>query len=156
MQMPTLFSGTLKQNLLLGNPNASDEEVLEAARLAGVDDIAAQLPDGFETVLAERGSQLSGGQRQAVSIARALVGNPKIVLFDEPSSAMDSNSERQLLERLKPYLENKTLVLVTHRGTLLDLVDRVIVIDQGKVIADGPKDTIFRAQPGQVKVQAAS
>lgn len=156
MQMPTLFSGTLKQNLLLGNPNASDEEVLAAARLSGVDEIAAQLSDGFETMLAERGSQLSGGQRQAVSIARALVGDPTIVLFDEPSSAMDSNSERQLLERLKPYLEDKTLILVTHRGTLLDLVDRVIVMDQGKVIADGPKDTIFRAQSGQVKAQPAS
>jgi ATP-binding cassette subfamily C protein LapB len=146
MQMPVMFSGTLKQNLLLGNPDASDEQILEAARLAGVDEIASQLPNGFETVLAERGSQLSGGQRQAVCIARALVGDPKILLLDEPSSAMDSTTERQLLERLKPYLEHRTLVLITHRGTLLDLVDRVIAVDKGKIIADGPKEAMLKKQ----------
>lgn len=150
MQMPILFSGTLKENLALGNPNATDEEILEAAKIAGVDEIAAQLPDGFETRLAERGSQLSGGQRQAVCIARALVGNPKVVLLDEPSSAMDSTTERQLLDRLREYLKDRTLVLITHRGTLLDLVDRVIAVDQGKIVADGPKEAML--QPKQPKV----
>ena len=150
MQMPILFSGTLKENLALGNPNATDEEILDAAKITGVDEIAAQLPDGFETPLAERGSQLSGGQRQAVCIARALVGNPKVVLFDEPSSAMDSTTERQLLDRLRGYLKDRTLVLITHRGTLLDLVDRVIAVDQGKIVADGPKEAML--QPKQPKV----
>jgi ATP-binding cassette subfamily C protein LapB len=150
MQMPILFSGTLKENLALGNPNATDEEILDAAKIAGVDEIAAQLPDGFETRLAERGSQLSGGQRQAVCIARALVGNPKVVLLDEPSSAMDSTTERQLLDRLRGYLKDRTLVLITHRGTLLDLVDRVIAVDQGKIVADGPKEAML--QPKQPKV----
>lgn len=146
MQMPTLFSGTLRENLLLGNPGATDEQILEAARLAGVDEIASQLPDGFETPLRERGSQLSGGQRQAVCIARALVGDPRIVLLDEPSSAMDSTTERQLLEKLRVYLEGRTLVLITHRGTLLDLVDRVIAVDQGKIVADGPKEAMLQKQ----------
>lgn len=150
MQMPILFSGTLKENLALGNPNATDEEILDAAKITGVDEIAAQLPDGFETPLAERGSQLSGGQRQAVCIARALVGNPKVVLLDEPSSAMDSTTERQLLDRLRGYLKDRTLVLITHRGTLLDLVDRVIAVDQGKIVADGPKEAML--QPKQPKV----
>ena len=150
MQMPILFSGTLRENLALGNPNATDEEILEAAKIAGVDEIAAQLPDGFETRLAERGSQLSGGQRQAVCIARALVGNPKVVLLDEPSSAMDSTTERQLLDRLREYLRDRTLVLITHRGTLLDLVDRVIAVDQGRIVADGPKEAML--QPKQPKV----
>jgi ATP-binding cassette subfamily C protein LapB len=145
--MPLLFSGSLKENLLLGNPDATDDQVLEAAKIAGVDEIAAGLPQGFETVLRERGSQLSGGQRQAVCIARALVGDPKILLLDEPSSAMDSGTERQLLERLAPVLKNKTLVLITHRGTLLDLADRVIAIDKGKVVADGPKDQLLKAKP---------
>lgn len=147
MQMPLLFSGSLKENLLLGNPDATDDQVLEAAKIAGVDEIAAGLPQGFETVLRERGSQLSGGQRQAVCIARALVGDPKILLLDEPSSAMDSGTERQLLERLAPVLKNKTLILITHRGTLLDLADRVIAIDKGKVVADGPKDQLLKAKP---------
>jgi ATP-binding cassette subfamily C protein LapB len=147
MQMPLLFSGSLKDNLLLGNPDASDEEILEAAKIAGVDEIAATLPQGFETLLKERGSQLSGGQRQAVCIARALVGNPKILLMDEPSSAMDSSTERQLLERLTPILDNKTLILITHRGTLLDLAHRVIAIDKGKIVADGPKDKLLKAKP---------
>ena len=144
MQTPTLFSGTLKENILLGNPDATDTQVLEAAQLAGVDELASQLPDGFETRLAERGSQLSGGQRQAVCIARALVGNPQIVLMDEPSSAMDSTTERQLLERLRFYLEGRTLILITHRGTLLDLVNRVIAVDQGKIVADGPKEAMLQ------------
>ena len=147
MQMPLLFSGSLKDNLLLGNPDASDEEILEAAKIAGVDEIASALPQGFETLLKERGSQLSGGQRQAVCIARALVGNPKILLMDEPSSAMDSSTERQLLERLTPILEGKTLILITHRGTLLDLAHRVIAIDKGMIVADGPKDKLLKAKP---------
>ena len=146
MQMPILFSGTLKENLALGNPHATDDEILQAAKIAGVDEIASQLPDGFETRLAERGSQLSGGQRQAVCIARALVGDPRIVLLDEPSSAMDSTTERQLLDRLREYLEGRTLILITHRGTLLDLVDRVIAVDQGKIVADGPKDAMLQSK----------
>ena len=149
MQTPTLFSGTLKENILLGNPDATDAQILEAAQLAGIDELASQLSDGFETRLTERGSQLSGGQRQAVCIARALVGNPKIVLLDEPSSAMDSTTERQLLERLRFYLEGRTLILITHRGTLLDLVDRVIAVDQGRVIADGPKEAMLQKKQKQ-------
>jgi ATP-binding cassette subfamily C protein LapB len=149
MQTPTLFSGTLKENILLGNPDATDAQILEAAKLAGIDELASQLSDGFETRLTERGSQLSGGQRQAVCIARALVGNPKIVLLDEPSSAMDSTTERQLLERLRFYLEGRTLILITHRGTLLDLVDRVIAVDQGRVIADGPKEAMLQKKQQQ-------
>ena len=149
MQTPTLFSGTLKENILLGNPEATDAQILDAARLAGIDELASQLSDGFETRLTERGSQLSGGQRQAVCIARALVGNPKIVLLDEPSSAMDSTTERQLLERLRFYLEGRTLILITHRGTLLDLVDRVIAVDQGRVIADGPKEAMLQKKQQQ-------
>jgi ATP-binding cassette subfamily C protein LapB len=147
MQMPLLFSGSLKENLLLGNPDATDDQILEAAKITGVDEIAAGLPQGFETVLRERGSQLSGGQRQAVCIARALIGDPKILLLDEPSSAMDSGTERQLLERLAPILKDKTLILITHRGTLLDLAERVIAIDKGKIVADGPKDQLLKAKP---------
>ncbi len=104
MQIPMLFSGTLKENLLMGNPNATDKEMIAAAKLANVDEIASSLSDGYETVLAEGGKELSGGQRQAICIARAFVGDPQIIIMDEPSSAMDSGSEQQLLEKLKDRL----------------------------------------------------
>jgi len=152
MQTPMLFSGTLKENLLMGNPEATDEQLKQATQIAGVDQIASNLPDGYETVLAERGQQLSGGQRQAVCIARALIGDPKIVIMDEPSSAMDSGSEQQLLVDLKEILKDKTLILITHRGTLLGLVDRVVVFDSGRILADGPKEKVLQAAaPPQTK-----
>jgi len=145
-QTPTLFSGTLKENLLLGNPDATDEDILEAAKIAGVDHIAASLPDGFNTLIQEGGKQLSGGQRQAISIARAFVGNPKIIIMDEPSSAMDSASENRLLADLSARIKDKTFILITHRGALLSLINRVVVFDGGKIIADGPKDQILNPQ----------
>ncbi|SVA75772.1 uncharacterized protein METZ01_LOCUS128626 [marine metagenome] len=154
MQIPILFSGTLKENLLMGNPNATDKEMLAAAKIANVDAIASSLPDGYETLIAEGGKQLSGGQRQAICIARAFVGDPKIIIMDEPSSAMDSGSEQQLLEILKEKLVNKTLILITHRGTLLSLVSRVVVIDKGRILADGPKDKVLQAASQQAQKQS--
>ena len=154
MQIPILFSGTLKENLLMGNPNATDKEMLAAAKIANVDTIASSLPDGYETLIAEGGKQLSGGQRQAICIARAFVGDPKIIIMDEPSSAMDSGSEQQLLEILKEKLVNKTLILITHRGTLLSLVSRVVVIDKGRILADGPKDKVLQAASQQAQKQS--
>jgi len=156
MQTPMLFSGTLKENLLMGNPDATDDEVIEAAKIANVDEIASNLPDGYETVLAEGGKQLSGGQRQAICIARAFVGDPKIVILDEPSSAMDNGSEQQLLNDLKGLLVDKTLILITHRGTLLSLVDRVVVFDSGRILADGPKDEVLKAAQQQAKQNMAA
>ena len=154
MQIPILFSGTLKENLLMGNPNATDKEMLAAAKIANVDAIASSLPDGYESLIAEGGKQLSGGQRQAICIARAFVGDPKIIIMDEPSSAMDSGSEQQLLEILKEKLVNKTLILITHRGTLLSLVSRVVVIDKGRILADGPKDKVLQAASQQAQKQS--
>jgi ATP-binding cassette subfamily C protein LapB len=145
MQTPMLFSGTLKENLLMGNPDATDEQMIAAAKIANVDEIASNLPDGYETALSEGGKGLSGGQRQAICIARAFVGDPQIVIMDEPSSAMDSGSEQQLLKDLQVRLKDKTLILITHRGTLLSLVDRVVVFDSGRIVADGPKDKVLQA-----------
>lgn len=160
MQTPMLFSGTLKENLLMGNPEATDEQMIAAAKIANVDEIASNLPDGYETILAEGGKGLSGGQRQAICIARAFVGDPQIVIMDEPSSAMDSGSEQQLLKDLQLRLKDKTLILITHRGTLLSLVDRVVVFDSGRIVADGPKDKVLQAaqakQPQQQKPQEQS
>jgi len=149
MQTPLLFSGTLKENLLMGNPDATDKEIVKAAKIASVDEIASNLPNGYETILSEGGRELSGGQRQAICVARAFVGNPKIIIMDEPSSAMDSGSEQQLLNDLKDILTNKTLILITHRGTLLSLVDRVVVLDSGRILADGPKEKVLQAAAQQ-------
>ena len=151
MQMPMLFSGTLKENLLMGNPDATDEQMIAAAKIANVDEIASNLPDGYATLLTEGGKGLSGGQRQAICIARAFVGDPKIIIMDEPSSAMDSGSEQQLLAILQDKLKDKTLILITHRGTLLSLVSRVVVFDSGRILADGPKEKVLQAASQQAQ-----
>jgi ATP-binding cassette, subfamily C, bacterial LapB len=115
--------------------------------MAGVHDFIAAHPDGYNLKLAERGEGLSGGQRQAMSIAQgAGRAPPKVLIMDEPTSAMDINAERQLIERLKLELKDTTLILITHKATLLELVDRVIVIDQGRVVADGPKEKVLQPQ----------
>jgi ATP-binding cassette subfamily C protein LapB len=144
-QDPVLFYGTLKHNLTIATPFASDEDVLAAARLAGVDEFAAAHPEGYNMIVGERGDSLSGGQRQSIAVARALVNNPQILLLDEPSSNMDHQSESQLKARLKAASQDKTLILVTHRTSLLDLVDRLMVIDHGRIMADGPKDQVVEA-----------
>jgi ATP-binding cassette subfamily C protein LapB len=144
-QDPVLFYGTLKHNLMIGAPFSDDVDMLAAARIAGVDEFAAQHPDGYDMLIGERGDSLSGGQRQAIAVARALVNDPAILLLDEPSSNMDNQSESSLKQRLKQASQGKTMILVTHRTALLDLVDRLIVLDAGRIVADGPKDQVVDA-----------
>ncbi len=144
-QDPLLFYGSLKHNLAMGAPYADDASILAAANLAGVTDFANLHPDGFDMVIGERGESLSGGQRQSVAVARALINDPPILLLDEPSSNMDHQSEAQLRKRLGEASASKTILLVTHRTALLDLVDRLIVIDNGHIVADGPKEQVVEA-----------
>lgn len=139
-----LFSGSIRDNIAIGATRPTDTEILDAARLAGVDDFVRHLPEGYDTLLAERGEGLSGGQRQAICLARALVGNPPVLVLDEPTSAMDVRTEDALLERLKPTFEGRTVLLITHRPSLLALVDRVIVIEDGAVAADTPRDSLVQ------------
>ncbi len=141
-----LMSGTLRQNIALGADRPGDAEVLRAAGIAGVDEFAAQHPQGYQMRVGEAGEGLSGGQRQAVALARALIGEPAILLLDEPTSAMDPAAERALLQRLALATQGKTLVVVTHKPSMLDLVDRIIVLERGKVVANGPKDVVLRAR----------
>ena len=142
-----LMSGTVRENIALGADDPSDEAVVLAARMAGVHDFVATHPDGYGMKLRERGAGLSGGQRQAIAVARALVGDPPILLMDEPTSATDIQGEQALIARMKALPQGRTVVLVTHRPSMLALVDRMIVIDGGRVIADGPKAEILaRAQ----------
>ena len=140
-----LFYGSLKQNLLMGAPWASDEDMLHAARIAGVDEFAAQHPQGYDMAIGERGESLSGGQRQSIAVARALINDPPVVLLDEPSSNLDNQSEAQLRQRLRQACASKTVVLVTHRTAMLDIVERLIVVDSGRIVADGPKERVIDA-----------
>lgn len=144
-QDPVLFYGSLKQNLMLGAPFATDEQMLEAAQVSGVDQFAAHHPEGYDMVISERGESLSGGQRQSIAVARALLNNPSVLLLDEPSSNMDNQSEIALRRRLMPISQQRTVFLITHRMPLLELVDRLLVVDGGKIVADGPKEQVVSA-----------
>ncbi len=150
-QEPVLFSGSLSENIAFGQPWARDAEIAEAARAAGVDTIAANHPDGFGMAIAERGANLSGGQRQMVAIARALLSRPQILLLDEPTAAMDQETERQFIARLTGLVKTRrmTLVVATHRSSLLELVDRVVLLDRGAVRRDGPRDVVIRELSGE-------
>jgi len=144
-QDPTLFYGSLKHNLAMGAPYADDATILAAADIAGVTEFADRHPKGFDMLIGERGESLSGGQRQSIAVARALINDPPLLLLDEPSSNMDHQSEAQLRGRLATAAADKTVVLVTHRTALLELVDRLIVIDNGQIVADGPKQQVVDA-----------
>ncbi|AIG04070.1 ABC transporter-like protein [Pseudomonas fluorescens] len=148
-----LLAGTLRDNLVSGARYVEDEVVLQAAELAGVHEFARLHPQGYELQVGERGQNLSGGQRQNVALARALLLNPPILLLDEPTSAMDNTGEERLKQRLQAVVANKTVVLVTHRASLLSLVDRLLVIDRGQILADGPKAVVMEAlKKGQISV----
>ena len=144
-QDPMLFYGSLKHNLLVGAPFAGESDMLHAARIAGVDEFVARNPKGYDMLVGERGESLSGGQRQSIAVARALINDPAILLLDEPSSNLDNQSEAQLKRRLEEASQGKTILLVTHRTALLTLVDRLIVIDGGRIVADGAKDQVIEA-----------
>jgi ATP-binding cassette subfamily C protein LapB len=145
-QTGDLFSGTVKENILMARPDATDDEILAAARISGVDDFVSRHPRGYDMNVGERGNNLSGGQKQAVAIARLLIARPKIVFLDEPSGSMDLASERLLIRQLAQSFDRSvTIIISTHRFSMLELVDRLIVIDQGRVIADGPKAQVLQA-----------
>jgi ATP-binding cassette subfamily C protein LapB len=148
-----LFYGSVKENIMLGMPHANDREVLHAASIAGVTDFVDKHPSGFDMQVGERGEMLSGGQRQSIAVARALLRDPPILVMDEPSNAMDNTTEEIFKTRFEKWAKDKTLVLVTHRASLLSLVDRIIVMDNGRVIADGSKEHVLEAlKQGQIKV----
>lgn len=150
-QDTTLFYGTLRDNIAIGAPYADDAAVLAAAEAAGLTEFVNRHPEGFDMRIGERGESLSGGQRQSVAIARAMLMDPPILLLDEPTSAMDFSSEQQFKQRLKEVAGHKTMLIVTHRNSLLELATRVIVIDDGRVVADGPRDQVIQAlQSGRI------
>ncbi|NTS75632.1 type I secretion system permease/ATPase [Catenovulum sp. SM1970] len=149
-----LFYGSIRDNITLGVPHIDEELVVRAAKLAGVTYFTDKDPDGLDRQVGERGAYLSGGQRQAVALARALLFNPPIMILDEPTSHMDSQSENHICNALGDIVADKTLVLITHKMSMVSLVDRIVVMDQGRVIADGSKAFILDAlKSGKIKAQ---
>jgi len=138
-----LFYGSIRDNITLGRPLADDRDVMDAANRAGVTVFTQQDPAGLERQVGEGGQLLSGGQRQAVSIARAILGRPPVLLMDEPTSSMDNRSEMHIKQQLAQLKKNETLILITHKTSMLDVVDRVIVMEKGAIIADGPKAEVL-------------
>jgi ATP-binding cassette subfamily C protein LapB len=147
----TLFYGTLRENIAFGLPYADDSAIVAAAEVAGMGELVNRHPRGFDMPVGERGESLSGGQRQSVGLARAVLHNAPMLLLDEPTSAMDFSTEAQITTRIGAFAADKTVVLVTHRTSMLAMVSRVIVIDGGRIVADGPRDRIMEAlQSGRV------
>ena len=145
LQDPHLFFGSVKDNITLGAPYVDEDSVIRASTLAGVDQFVRQHPSGYDMPVGENGRYLSGGQRQSVAVARAMLLNPPILLLDEPTSSMDNSTENAFKARLGEIAHGKTMLLVTHRNSMLSLVDRLIELDRGKVVADGPKAGVLDA-----------
>lgn len=154
MQDTDLFFGKLRDNITLGKPEATDEEVLNVARLAGVEGFAASHPLGYDMPIAEGGRSLSGGQKQSIGLARALIRRPKIMFMDEPTAHFDVRTETEFLERLKSLAQSEmTIIVSTHRPSLLSLVSRILVFEQGKLVADGPREVILASLQAGAKRQ---
>jgi len=148
-QSPQLFYGTVRENMTMGHEMAPDRSVLRAAELAGVMEFLKDSQAGLDTKVGERGEALSGGQRQAVAIARALLYDPPVLILDEPTAAMDPASENRLRKRLHKLIEGRTTLLITHKGSMLTLVDKLILLDRGRLVAFGPKDEVIRNLQGR-------
>ena len=144
MQESVLLTGSVRENIQLGRARVNDEELLRVSQISGTHQFMGQIANGYDLRLADRGEGLSGGQRQSIAIARALAGRPPIVLLDEPSSAMDAQTEGALIQRLQEELKGRTTILITHRPPLLALAQRIILLDQGKIVSDGPRDTVLK------------
>ena len=139
-QEPILFKGTVFENIQYGNINATEADVLEAARIARVTDFLEVLPNGLESPVGDRGNSLSGGQRQRIALARAIVGDPRILVLDEATSQIDIDSEHLIHDSLREFLKQRTTIFISHRLSTLEIVDRVIVLEQGSIVEDLSRD----------------
>jgi ABC-type multidrug transport system fused ATPase/permease subunit len=144
-QRPRLLSDTIINNLRYGNPDASEAEVVRAATAAGINDFIEKLPKGYQTLIGEKGVNLSEGQKQRLSIARALVKEPDILILDEPTSALDSEAERSLFDNLPEFVKGKTLFVVTHRLATTHACDRILLLNENKLVASGSHQTLIES-----------
>ena len=146
-----LFSTTIRENIMLGNPDATDEELNEAVKAAHLEDMLKEMPNGIDTELSERGVTLSGGQRQRVAIARAIIKNAPIIILDEATSALDNESEAIVQKALDNLIKNKTVFLIAHRFTTIKNANRIIVINEGEIVESGTHEELMSIENGHYK-----
>ena len=150
-----LFFGSIRENLMMGAPLATDQQLLSALEITGALAFVQEKKEGLEHIILEGGVGFSGGQRQALLLTRLLICQPNILLLDEPTASIDDISEKQLIDHLKQWLGNRTLVVATHRRAVLELVDRIIVVNNGKIVMDGPRDQILNgSQSNQTQAES--
>jgi len=143
------MSGTIRDNLVFKDPHIDDDRLIEVARISGVDQFVNKLPMGFDTLVGEQGSWLSGGQRQSIALGRSILLDEPILILDEPTNSMDNTTEGIIRKNLFDYTRDKTLILVTHKAPLLDLVERLVVVGDGRIVMDGPKDQVLKSLQGR-------
>lgn len=149
LQNPLLFSGTIRENLLMGYPEATDADLIDAVKASGAEGFISALPGGFDFPLSERGAELSTGMRQSIAIARALISKPSILLLDEPTASMDTGTEQLIVNSLDEATQGVTCLFITHRGSMLQLATRILIVDGGKIVADGPRDEVLQRLQAQ-------
>ncbi len=142
-QEAILFNDTVANNLCLGKPNASEEEMIQAAKIANAHEFILALPQGYQTNIGDRGGKLSGGQKQRLSIARAILKNPAILVLDEATSALDSASEKLVQEALEKLMQDRTSFVIAHRLSTIQKADKIVVMDKGKIIEQGNHKTLM-------------
>jgi subfamily B ATP-binding cassette protein MsbA len=142
-QEPILFNDTIKNNIIYGNDNVSDDKIIEAAKIAKIDEYVSSLDKGYDTLIGERGSLLSGGQKQRISIARAIIKNPPILVFDEATSSLDSESEQKVQEAIDNLVKDRTVIMIAHRLTTIKNADRIIVFNNGNIVEAGNHDELI-------------
>jgi ATP-binding cassette, subfamily B, bacterial len=143
-----LFGGTIRENILYGKPDATDEEIIEAAKQSNSWEFISQFPEGLETIVGERGIKLSGGQRQRIAIARAILRNPSILLLDEATSSLDAESEKVVQEALNILMQGRTSIIIAHRLATIREVDKICVIDNGIITEQGTHEELYEKEDG--------
>ena len=143
LQENVLFNASIRDNIALANPAMPIERVIQAAQLAGAHEFILETPEGYDTIVGERGTSLSGGQRQRIAIARALVTNPRILILDEATSALDYESERLIQENMKRITQGRTVFMIAHRLSTVRRSDRIITIDHGRIVEDGTHEELI-------------
>jgi subfamily B ATP-binding cassette protein HlyB/CyaB len=145
LQENVLFNRTVRENIALADPGMPLDQVVAAARLAGAHDFILQLPEGYDTLIGERGGTLSGGQRQRIAIARALVTNPRILIFDEATSALDLESEQAIQRNMRHICKGRTVLIIAHRLSTVRHCDRIVTVEQGHIVEEGKHDDLIRS-----------